>query len=95
MQTHNSTDGFFIEVDTNRSSDLSDFSEQWFEKPSPLPNFVREMEMFALENNKKQTHKDIHENLRMLEPIINRETTHKNVLQVFSNRIWDPGGIKS
>ena len=53
------------------------------------------MEMFALENNKEQIHKDIPENLRLLEFIINRETAQKNVLQVLSNRIWDPGGIKS
>ena len=95
LQTHNSTDGFFIAADIKTSSDLSVFSKQWFAKPSPFQNCVREMKMFALKNNKEQTHKDIHENLRMLEPIINRETTHKNVLQVFSNRIWDPGGIKS
>ena len=47
LQTHNSTDGFFIAADIKTSSDLSVFSK------------------------------------------------HKNVLQVFSNRIWDPGGIKS
>ena len=95
LQTHNSTDGSFIAADTKTSSDLSVFSEQCFAKPSPFQNCVREMKMFALENNKEQTHKDIHEILRMLEPIINRETTRKNVLKVFSNKIWDPGGIKS
>ena len=83
-----STEGVFIVADT--SSDLSDFSEQWFEKPLPLPNFVREMEMFALANNKEQTHKNIHENLRMLKPTTYRKTKSKYVLQVLSNRILDP-----
>ena len=95
LQTHNSTDGSFIAADTKTSSDLSVFSEQCFAKPSPFQKCVREMKMFALKNNKEQTHKDIHEILRMLEPIINRETTRKNVLKVFSNKIWDPGGFKS
>ena len=77
LQTHNSTDGSFIAADTKTSSDLSVFSEQCFAKPSPFQNCVREMKMFALENNKEQTHKDIHEILRMLEPIINRDNTQK------------------
>ena len=78
LQTHNSTDGFFIAADIKTSSDLSVFSKQWFAKPSPFQNCVREMKMFALKNNKEQTHKDIHENLTMLEPIINVERPRIN-----------------